>query len=264
MPFPEQPRIIFRKNPLDQVICQLRFPTILKIDTDVPADFQEKVKDNFPNFSESTEINIEIPLKEKTSVPSELLQDVIKTPGHKNYEFKSNDGLWKVNLTRSFIALSTNKYERWEKFKNKLNIALNAFISVYSPPHFSRIGLRYIDVVKRSRLNLNDTDWRELLNPFVLGLLASEEIVSSVINFENKYELNLPDNESRVRVITKFVRLADSSEVCYMIDSDFYNSQKNTIENASVKLDFLNNLGSRLIQWYITDKLFKAMEPEEI
>ena len=56
MPFPKKDRIIFTKNPLTDVICQLRFPSILKIDTEVPAKFQDKIRDVFPNFTESSAI----------------------------------------------------------------------------------------------------------------------------------------------------------------------------------------------------------------
>lgn len=264
MPFPEKQRIIFKKNPLDQVICQLRFPPILKIDTEIPADFQEEVREHFPNFSESTELNIEISPETKAPIPPEVLQQLIKTPGNKNYEFKSEDGLWKINLTRTFIALSAGKYERWEKFKNKLSIPLKAFFDIYNPSYFSRIGLRYIDIIRRSTLNLDDISWRDLLNPFILGLLGSEKIGDSVINFDNKYELNLSDKESIVRIMTKFVQAADNGEICYMIDSDFFNTNKTPIDKALTKLDFFNTRGSRLIQWCITEKLYKAMEPEKI
>ena len=263
MPFPEKQRIIFKKNPLDQVICQLRFPPILKIDTEIPADFQEEIREHFPNFSESTEVNIEITQQTKPPIPPEVLQQLIK-PGNKNYEFKSDDGLWKINLTRTFIALSASKYEQWEKFKEKLSIPLKPFIDIYNPSYFSRIGLRYIDIIRRSALNLNDISWRELFNPFILGLLGSEEIGDSVINLDNKYELKLSDKESIVRIITGFVHAADNDEIFYMIDSDFFNTNKTPIDKALIKLDFFNTLGSRLIQWCITEKLYKAMEPEKI
>ena len=46
MPFPVTKRIIYKKNPLVEVICQLRFPPILSIDTEIPARFQGAIKKN--------------------------------------------------------------------------------------------------------------------------------------------------------------------------------------------------------------------------
>ena len=62
MPFPNVPRVTYRNNPLVQVICQLRFPPILKIDAEVPADFQESIRKDFPKFSERNEFRVELPL----------------------------------------------------------------------------------------------------------------------------------------------------------------------------------------------------------
>ena len=69
MPFPEAKRIIYRKNPLDQVICQLRFPPILKIDAEVPAKFQDRIRGDFPNLSDSLEIKVEVPHGVKAEIP---------------------------------------------------------------------------------------------------------------------------------------------------------------------------------------------------
>ena len=43
-------RYAYGKSQLIEVICQLRFPTILSIDTREPADFQETVRAAFPRY----------------------------------------------------------------------------------------------------------------------------------------------------------------------------------------------------------------------
>ena len=47
MAFPEVERVIYERNPLDEVICQLRFPAILKID-EPPIAFQEQIRTRYP------------------------------------------------------------------------------------------------------------------------------------------------------------------------------------------------------------------------
>lgn len=262
MPFPEVQRVIYKKSPLDQVICQMRFPSILKIDTEIPAEFQDRIRKEFPNFSETSELKLEIPQTMRGQGPLDLLRSAQQTLGNKNYEFISEDNLWKVNLTRTFVALTSNKYERWEEFKNRLFGPLNALVEIYAPTYFSRIGLRYIDVIKRSRLGLTDTSWNELLQPYILGILGSPEAEEYVQNFENRYEIRLADQESLVTLNTRFVTHIDDGEICYMIDSDFYNTGKIAIKNAIEKLDYFNKRASRLLQWCITDRLHQAMEPQ--
>jgi uncharacterized protein (TIGR04255 family) len=261
MPFPEVKRVLYRKSPLEQVVAQVRFPPILRIDAEIPAEFQEKVRKYFPNFSETSEWNFEF-TQGPGEFPPELLRQVLQSAGNKNYEFSSEEGQWKINLTRTFVALTTKKYSRWEEFKEKLKIPLGAVTAIYSPNHFSRVGLRYIDVIRRSSLNLEGVEWNELLKSYVSGILAAPEVGNYVRNFESKYEIKLSDEESAVRIITKLVKAKDNSEICYTIDSDFSNSQKTEIASALERLDYFNARASRLIQWCITERLHNAMEPQ--
>lgn len=261
MPFPEATRVIYKKNPLDQVICQLRFPPILKIDAEIPANFQEKIRKDFPNLATTSLWKLEALQESKGQIPPEVLRQALQSSGNKNYEFSSEDGQWKLNLTNAFIALTTNKYERWEKFKEKLLIPWTALVEIYSPAYFSRVGLRYIDVIRRSVLGLNNMAWHELIEPHLLGMVGAQGIRDQVQTFEAKYEIRLSDGESIVRVITKFVEPAGSSEICFMIDSDFFINKRIEIDAAMDKLGYFNQRATRLIRWSITDLLHESMEP---
>ena len=45
--FSTETRCIYKKNQLAEVICQLRFPEILTIETTIPAQFQEAIREDF-------------------------------------------------------------------------------------------------------------------------------------------------------------------------------------------------------------------------
>ena len=47
MLFSDHPRTHYRNAPAHEVICQLRFPSILTINTVEPADFQEAIRAEF-------------------------------------------------------------------------------------------------------------------------------------------------------------------------------------------------------------------------
>ena len=49
--FSQEERVIFSNNQLVEVICQLRFPTILAISAREPVDFQEAIRDVFPRYT---------------------------------------------------------------------------------------------------------------------------------------------------------------------------------------------------------------------
>jgi len=264
VPFPEAPRVLYNPNPLTKVICQFRFPPILRIDADIPALFQDAVRTRFPSFREKAEFKLELPPNIESQVPTEVLRQMVRSTTTKNYEFISEDELWTINLTRTFVALTTESYERWEQFKEELQIPFNALVDVYSPDHFSRIGLRYTDVINRSELGLDGVPWEELLKPEVIGLMGSSFLSENVINFESNYEIQLEDERSVVRIHTKFVEHKESGEKAYFIDSDFYRTGRTSIENGLEILDYFNTRASRLIRWVITDRLHNAMNPEEL
>ena len=56
MLFSGRPRTQYRNAPAHEVICQLRFPTILTINTVEPADFQEAIRAEFPNYARRQDV----------------------------------------------------------------------------------------------------------------------------------------------------------------------------------------------------------------
>jgi uncharacterized protein (TIGR04255 family) len=82
--FPSSPRIIYGKAPLYQVLCQVRFPTILRIEASVPAEFQEMIQATFPLFE-----RVATPLF--AALPPELLNAIGQRPGSSTYNFLTED-----------------------------------------------------------------------------------------------------------------------------------------------------------------------------
>jgi uncharacterized protein (TIGR04255 family) len=261
MPFPDAPRVIYDENPLDRVICQVRFPPILGIDANPPADFQEIIRAEFPEFHEKKEPTIAFPSKGIVDFSQEVFRQALPMEVT-NYEFSSEDGLYTVNLTRTFLALTAKEYKKREQFKEKLNGPLRALIKTYKPAYFSRIGLRYIDVIQRSLLNLDGVPWNELLKPHILGLLSSTEIKDEILSGESKYEVRL-DGNSIVRIATNLAK-SEQDEECFVVDSDFFCTSKTKLEDLWERLNFFHDMASRLIQYLIMPRLHDAMKPERI
>src|SRR5713226_7941427 len=106
-PFPESDRVIYAHNPLESVICQLRFPAILKISAGPPADFQESLRRYYPLYREIPPIDI------ATGFPAELVSiigNLLPNQGSKTHELSTQDGNWQLTLTQESLALSCKKY----------------------------------------------------------------------------------------------------------------------------------------------------------
>jgi len=234
----------------------------LKIDSELPAEFQDKIRDDFPNYSEAKELPLNLPPEMNTIIPPEVFSNLSNVAQTKNYTFSSEDETWIINLTRTFVALSATNYQRWEGFKEKLSILLEALRETYSPRFFTRIGLRYIDVINPHALGVKEIEWRELIKPYILGIAGESGINKKIREFEYKTEIDLSDKKSVVRLIIKSVINVEQQNECILIDSDFFNLNKVEPAGVITQLDYLNSRSSRLIQWCIESKLHNLMEPE--
>jgi uncharacterized protein (TIGR04255 family) len=263
MPFPEVERVVYKNNPLIRVICQYRFTPILKIDSEIPADFQDSIRGDFPLYFERAINKQEIVPDSNSEISPDFINLMSKSSSLKNHEFVSIDGSIKVNLSRTFIALSTTNYTRWESFISSFLGVMMEFMRIYNPPFFTRIGLRYTDVFNRTNLGISDVTWDRLINPMFLGILSSS-ISKEIENFESVYEIRLADGLSKVRIANSFLIHKPSLEKCFMVDSDFYASKRQSYIDANQKLEFLHQRATRLIRWIITDELHRTMKPENI
>ena len=144
------------------------FETMEKIYDKIYDDYeenrikQEKIRKEYPFYDEGIEEQNELLINTNGKSAQ------VKSSQNKNYSFVSVDKTYKVNLTSTFIAISTRKYTQWEEFSEKVRQVVKAFQETYEVPFYTRVGLRYIDVIQRSVLGLSNEKWSDLVKPHVL------------------------------------------------------------------------------------------------
>lgn len=257
---PEFERVIYERNPLVEVVCQLCFPPILKISYQEPVEFQDEIRFQYPLF-ETT----------KAQLPSEISKIVqqfgLPLQSDTAYSFKSEDQRWNLSITKDFIALTTSSYERYEQFKQRLEEALEIFERIYKPSFYTRIGLRYQDLIIRSKLGVEDKNWSELIAKHVASELHDPEFSSSIQTIVKNLVLRTENGQINLNhgLITVKEPQENSDEIAYLFDADFYIEQK--IEgNGDVwnVLNQFNQSAGRLFRWSITDTLHNAMQPKPV
>ena len=263
MLFADSTRFSYANSPLIEVICQLRFPTILSIGTSAPADFQEAVRDDFPRYVLQQE---QQPLK--ITNPNSPQPQIERQSPINNYNFISADGLWKINLTQNFIALSTLRYPQWEEFAQKLDKVLAQFIQLYHPAFFERIGLRYLNAFSRKRLGLQDELWDDLINAPFIGVL-SEPDVDEALSHKSTLEVELSLGEDRRLKLHTGPGLLNGGkqdpEVKFILDTDLsVSGQQLSAERIAGDLDALHDYAVRLFNAATTQELKDAMGPTPI
>jgi uncharacterized protein (TIGR04255 family) len=178
------------------------------------------------------------------------------------HEFSGGDGAWAATLAPTFLALKTDNYKRWEAFHTRLQELFDALVELYQPPYFERIGLRYIDVIQRSQLELSDRPWRELLQPHIGAELAANGIGDNILHVERQVLVRLSDEQGKVMIRHGIVQAQATNEQCYMIDSDFFVERRVEKENALATLTQFNRKAGWLFRWCIQPPVHDALEPE--
>ena len=237
-------RYAYGKSQLIEVICQLRFPTILSIDTREPADFQE------------TGVN---------GAPARTVN---------NHTFISEDGGYKLSLTKDFIALSTMRYTHWEDFAARLDEPLGQFIKIYRPNCFDRVGLRFVNAISREQLGLTGRRWNDLLQPPYLGILDEDgvdeaSVAKCSVDVERKLDalaaLKLHAGPGFVQRNIRSgnqVQQVQEKEVRFIFDQDVYSTGKVKVAAVAETLNALHAHSDSVFSDAITTVLHDAMEPE--
>ena len=252
--FSQEPRCQYENNQLAEVICQLRFPEILTINANPPVDFQEHIRSEFPQYA----VRAEAP----APGPNPNRQPI------QNYQFATADNAWRINLTSRFISLSCNRYTNWETFAKKLDKPLAAFIKVYSPAYFERIGLRYLNFFSRKELSLEGVPFRDLFQDCYLGLLGDEELHETTASRSSVDAELAIRGGCRVKLhagpgLVKRGNVEDK-EVKFIFDQDLFMNGNVPVNYAAASLETLHGKAFSIFRGAITDTLHDAMEPKSL
>lgn len=252
-------RCLYRKNQLIEVICQLRFPTILSISAKEPAEFQEAIREDFPQYKRL----LEQPAPKISGAPGSMrVEEAQKVT---NYQFLSENGRWKVNLTNSFIALATPSYTKWEDFAAQLDKVLAQFIPIYRPAYFERVGLRFINVISRKALDLDDLQFRDLIQPGYLGLLGEEDVPERAFARAGQDIEMALSGGCRLKLHAGPGMLQrgqkKDEEVKFILDNDVFMTGKLHMEQCAPALQTVHLQADRIFRGAITQLLHEAMDP---
>lgn len=239
----EYDRVIYKNNPLENVLIQLKFPTMLLIDSKEPEEFQEKIRNSFPYYDSFV-----------NKLSNNELPDT-----KKNYIFRKNqNGNEYIILNRDSISLTTDKYDNWENFKENFKLALDSFESIYNTNLYTRIGLRYTDIISRKKLNNPKCKWNDLINEKYLGFLSGK-FENKIFYNKNQYIIRL-DNKNNIANISTSIEKRDYDNNCFCLDTDlsFIGEVKNN--EIEKRINCLHSYSRPIFRDIITKKLHEILK----
>lgn len=235
---------VFKKNFLKSVVCQIRVQPIFKIASEAPAQFQEKIRKNYPVVQKEEAVQVD--------VQGQAMQQ--RSLGN-TWRFISEDGYWAVTLDSAFIAFEAKTYQSFTDFRSRFEDVYDAYLTTYEPSRPERIGLRYINVIRPINVRTLK-DWKSWVKPELMGLIASDQVEEPIIH--DFKELRTLQNPGFMTVRHGLIADQDKSRV-YLIDVDRYiQGAKNQQETAALLKQF-NEDCYNFYRWAIGNEAVKWM-----
>jgi len=254
--FPPSKRVIYGRAPLAEVICQVRYPSLLRIEAEPPAAFQEAVRARFPYYEVARK---GLP----DQLPAEILKLLSGTAGKSDHVFSSDDRQTTITLGIDGLSLTTRAYTQWEDFRADLVLALEALVANYKPAFYTRVGLRYQNVIVRSEIGLQDVPWSKLLQASIAGELTLPRWEEQIQEFHNTIRCNLPDGGAFL-LQHGYGKRVGSTEDGYIIDFDFYNDARTEVNDGLTAADTLNQHSGSAFRACISPVLHDRLEPHDL
>jgi uncharacterized protein (TIGR04255 family) len=248
--FPDKLEVQLVNPPLEEVVCQVRFPILLRIAKEEPIELQERIRDRFPYLEWGQGVQLQLPGPGIKAEPLAEIQPKI-------YRFKTSDEETAVSLAPDFYAVTTNNYTHWQEFADALQFAHKAVLDTYNLPYATRIGLRYIN-----RLTLHNTNSQTKNELFSLvcseltALLQGEvwqdtDSMSSLLVFsDDSAQLNCRIIYEEVDGLPNFV-----------LDFDYFEKGKLPLEGLIERCDNYHKIIYNAFRWSLCDESLDRFQP---
>ena len=250
--FPDTPDLQLENSPLIEVVCQVRFPPILRIAAENPTEFQDRIRDKFPNFEQEVGVLFRILGPTKKEEPTSEVPT-------KTYRFSTSDQQTTISLAADFYALSTNRYANWDGFANHLKNAHAAVQQTYKPAYATRIGLRYIN-----KLTVANTGCRTLEEMFALlrpelTAHARSDVWGNAIEMRSR--LVLADGSAKLTLNTGFGE--ENGMPVFVLDLDYFEEGSLPLDDVIERCTRYNEVIYRAFRWCVLDGKLAIFKPRE-
>jgi uncharacterized protein (TIGR04255 family) len=264
-------RVVYGKNPLAEVVCQIRFQPLEISDASLEKLQHCFSESGYSQRNDEVSFNVVLEAAEDGSPP------VPRTStGATIRHYAKADGTSKVSIGPEFIAYTSTTYRSWDIYVPELLRAFAALNQEVEGVRVTRIGLRYKDVIERSVLGLDGTPWHELIKPFLLGPLAHNALLDEDHLDEDSIDSQVSQSlirldECKLLLQTSLLTsMADASKA-FLIDADFFHEIDGAEESSNVTesseelealLETLHRNAGALFRRAITEKLHDALIPQ--
>lgn len=248
--FPEVADLPLKNSPLTEVICQVRFPPILRLVERPPIDFQDRIRHRFPGFEE--EYGIILKFERELGRPTMGAEMAARV-----YQFKTADNSSSVALTTEFYALTTEKYTVWPAFADDLAYIHDALMATMAPTYATRIGLRYVNSIKPLPLHHQERPgFESLLRPELISLLRTDAWTMPI---ELSNSVVLADDDGRMILRVGY---SPQSKEELLLDIDYFEEGQLSLDDVERRCSRYHDVIYRAFRWCVTDNAMAMFQQD--
>ena len=258
-------KFMYAKNPLIQVLAQIRFDRCQSLMSG-PTEAQKRVFANSGFVTETIEQSASIQI-EFGSNAGESTPPIAPIPIV--FHYGAVDEQSKLSVCADFIAVSCTKYVDWTQFKSLLLPAFTGFAELNTHLKVNRVGLRYRDLIERENLGLQGVPWSELLAPIICGVFGAEDFFQDDLIEEAGVEQQVTQvllnfRESKLLLQSALLRsTGEQPTQAVLIDTDFYRELPEKTASSMVGniIESLHKNADAAFRCCIKEKLHVAFGP---
>ncbi len=233
----------YARNFIRQAVCELKFPTLMSISAAKPPEkFVSALRKRFPIYETVNEVSIGGG------------QGSVTAHAH---VVRSSKLTWTATIRQSSIVLETSAYGRYADFKERLSEVIAAALPVIDCDFFTRVGLRYVNVIETDGSSMS-----EWVNPALVGSLDVNAF-KGFSEFAGKFTLGAVDGGC---MLQHGIRINQESQTSgpvpirpdYVVDIDSFRVEV-AADEVLGKIDSMHHQVFSMFSWALGEKAKLAL-----
>ncbi|MEC4749568.1 TIGR04255 family protein [Methylomicrobium sp. Wu6] len=234
----------YKRNFLHQAVCELRFPTLMELgEPRPPAAFVKALRKEYPHLELANEVSLRIGGNSSNNTHTHI--------------FRSAKLTWTVSLKQSALSVETTAYSDYAHMRERVLGIVEAASKIIDSDFFTRIGLRYINII--------DSDTNPVLgwvNPELVGPLLSG-CFKGIHEYAGKLQLMTDDGGCLLQhgIVLKQKQAAGETIPQYLLDIDVFRNEIQ-LSNTGEALDAMHAQVFDVFDWAIGPKAREYLSTE--
>lgn len=240
--------------PLRAMLGQVQFPPILQLQKGVEAvaDFQESIRDSFPEFEAQQQIQLVLAPGSEQPPPATSVGA---------FRFTHESGNWSALLAPTALTLeasSSGPYSSFDEFAELFVPLWRTVVEHFRPARVVQQGLRYVDHIEAER---TPTEWQEWINPVLLGPAIDQELSKDLSQFLS--EMLFEGDGGRLAFRHGVRPAGPQNLVGYLLDFDCVHTESIDVEDVDFLMERFNASHEQLyrfFRWCVTDRAIEEFK----